>query len=70
MVICVDIERQIVMKTERNCGTCEFNAGTVCMGSGRRTDNNENTYGMPIEEAEKMFPNGCGDWGISLQAFI
>lgn len=58
------------MKTEKNCSTCEFNAGIVCMGSGKRTDNKENTYGMPIEEAEKMFPNGCNDWGISLNAFI
>lgn len=58
------------MKTEKNCGTCEFNAGLVCMGSGKRVDNNESTYGMPIEETEKMFPDGCNDWGISLQAFI
>ena len=42
----------------------------VSKGSGVRTDNNESTYGMPIEEAEKMFPNGCEDWGISLEAFI
>ena len=58
------------MKTEKSCSTCEFNAGTVCMGSWKRTDNNESIYGMSIEETEKMFPNGCGDWGISLQAFI
>lgn len=56
-------------KTEKCCATCEFNAGNVCMGSGIRTDNGENTYGMKMEEAEKMFPDGCEDWGISLNAF-
>lgn len=55
---------------EQNCDTCEFNAGTVCMGYGTRLDNGMDTYGMPMEEAEKMFPNGCGDYGISLYAFI
>jgi hypothetical protein len=24
---------------------------------------------MPMEEAEKMFPNGCEDYGISFGAF-
>ncbi len=51
------------------CDTCEFNFGTVCAGYGTRTDNNESTYGMPMEEAEKMFPNGCEDYGISAEAF-
>lgn len=58
------------IKVKHCCDTCEFNAGSVCMGYGKRTDNGENTYGMSIEEAEKMFPNGCEDWGISLSAFI
>lgn len=57
-------------RTERCCGTCEFNAGIACMGYGKRIDNGENTYGMKIKETEKMFPNGCEDWGISLSAFI
>lgn len=57
------------MKTEKGCYTCEFNAGIACMGYGKRKDNGKDTYGMPIEEAEKMFPNGCSDWGISLEAF-
>lgn len=57
-------------KVDQCCETCEFNTGTVCMGSGRRIDNGENTYGMPIEEAMNMFPNGCEDWGISFSAFI
>ena len=57
---------------ERKCDTCEFYCygAEVCMGSGTRTDNGENTYGMPIEDAKKMFPNGCEDCGISLHAFI
>lgn len=54
----------------RTCGTCEFNTGAACGGSGRRTDTGENTYGMPIEEAARMFPHGCSDWGISLDAYI
>jgi hypothetical protein len=33
-------------------------------------DNGEHTYGLPMEEMIKMFPNGCNDWGISLDAFI
>lgn len=55
---------------EENCDTCEFNAGTVCMGYGTRLDNGMDTYGMPMEEAEKMFSNGCGDYGISLEAYV
>lgn len=57
-------------KVDQNCNTCEFNAGSVCMGNGKRLDNGEDTYGMPIEEVMSMFPNGCEDWGISLSAFI
>lgn len=55
---------------EKNCSTCEFNFGTVCAGYGTRTDNGKYTYGMPMKSAEAMFPNGCEDWGISLDAFI
>ncbi len=58
------------MKTKKGCDTCEFNAGIVCMGYGKRTDDGAYTYGMPIEEAEAMFLHGCEDWGISLEAFI
>lgn len=57
------------METKKNCDTCEFNAGIACMGYGKRKDNGKDTYGMPIEKAEKMFPNGCSGWGISLEAF-
>lgn len=53
---------------KRRCTTCEF-YNEVCMGYGKRIDNNEYTYGMPIEEAKVMFPDGCEDWGISLEAF-
>ena len=54
---------------KRKCDTCEFGS-YVCMGYGKRTDNGKDTYGMPIEEAKKMFPDGCEDWGSSLEAFI
>lgn len=53
----------------RNCSTCEFNFGNVCAGYGTRTDNGEYTYGMNIEMAEDMFPQGCKDYGLSLSAF-
>lgn len=56
-------------KIEHCCGTCEFNAGIACMGYGKRTDNGKNTYGMKIEETEKMFPNGCEDWKISFATY-
>lgn len=56
-------------KTEKSCDNCEFNAGVACMGYGERKDNGKYTYGMSIEEAEKMFPNGCKDWGISYGAY-
>jgi hypothetical protein len=55
---------------EINCSTCEFNFGNVCAGHGIRTDNGQDTYGMPMEEVDKMFPNGCDDYGISLDDFI
>jgi hypothetical protein len=54
---------------EMSCSTCEFNFGNVCAGHGVRLDNGNDTYGMPMEEAEKMFPNGCEDYGISFGAF-
>lgn len=55
---------------QQNCSTCEFNFGDVCAGYGTRKDNGEDTYGMPIEEMDKMFPDGCDDYGISLDSFI
>lgn len=55
---------------EISCATCEFNFGSVCAGYGTRTDNGEKTYGMPMNKAEEMFPQGCEDYGISLDAYI
>ena len=55
---------------EPSCKTCEFNFGTVCAGYGKRTDNGKDTYGMPMDEAEVMFPHGCSDYGVSLDGFI
>lgn len=51
------------------CDTCELNNMIVCMGSTKRTDNGENTYGMPIEEAKEMFPEGCIEWELSYRSF-
>ena len=42
----------------------------MCVPGMVSSDNSEDTYGMPIEEADKMFPDGCDDYGISLDAFI
>ena len=56
-------------KVKKNCITCEF-YNSVCMGYGKRIDNGEPTYGMPIDDAIEMFPNGCEDWGISLGAYM
>lgn len=55
---------------EMSCDTCEFNFGNICAGDGVRTDNQKSTYGMDIELAKSMFPEGCADYGISLGAFI
>ena len=55
---------------KQSCATCEFNCGLVCGGYGTRTDNGEKTYGMLIDKAEEMFPQGCEDYGISLNAFV
>lgn len=55
---------------KKSCETCEFNFGNVCAEHGKRTDNGNDTYGMQMEEAEEMFPDGCEDYGISLSAFI
>lgn len=55
---------------EKSCMSCEFNFGTVCAGFGTQTDNQESTYGMSLDLAQEMFPFGCEDYGISLDAFI
>ena len=54
----------------RSCATCEFNCGMVCCGMGTRIDTGKKTYGMAICESTVMFPEGCDDYGISLQSFI
>jgi hypothetical protein len=55
---------------EKNCSTCEFNFGDVCAGHGTIIDNGDDTYGININAVNKMFPNGCNDYGISLNSFI
>lgn len=53
------IKRGEPMKKEktvpRKCKNCEFNFGNVCAGHGKRTDNGEDTYGMPMDLAKKCF---------------
>ena len=55
---------------KKSCKTCEFNCGAVCAGYGKRLDNGKETYGMSMKEAVIMFPEGCGDYGISLWAWL
>lgn len=54
---------------DQNCSTCEFNFGNVCAEHVIRLDDGQDIYGMPMEEADKMFANGCDDYEISLDAF-
>lgn len=54
----------------RSCLTCEFNFGDVCAGHGTRLDNNEDTYGMTIDETFIMFVDGCDDYNISFESFV
>lgn len=61
--------KEIEEKAVHSCDTCEFNFGDICAGHGKRLDNNEDTYGMAINDALKMFEKGCDDWGLSLLAF-
>lgn len=56
-------------KVRKCCDTCEFNTGYVCAGYGKRTDNGDYTYGMLVEKAEDMFPNGCGDWELAFRVY-
>lgn len=54
------------------CDTCEFNFGGVCAGHGKRLDNGEDTYGMLVTDARKIFDNKeeCPGWSISLGAYV
>jgi len=51
------------------CDSCSLNMGVVCAGSGKRLDNGECKYGMPIDEAIAMFPNGCDEYSISFPSY-
>lgn len=59
--------------TEKCCATCEFcmpvKGELICAGYGELPDGHK-TYGMKIEETEKLFPNGCLDYGEGYHAFI
>lgn len=63
------IHERAEKEIKKCCANCESNFGNVCAGSGKRTDNGESTYGMPMNEAETMFPDGCESYGYSLHAF-
>lgn len=54
------------------CDTCEFNFGGVCAGHSKRLDNGEDTYGMFLSDARKMFKGkeDCLGWSISLGAYV
>lgn len=49
---------------DAECKNCELNAGAMCMGYGTM-EAGSYTYGVPIEELTKMFPNGCDGWEVS-----
>ena len=73
---CYDVDLTISDKCYRSgvlvpmsCDICEYNMGVVCAGTGKRLDNGEEKYGMPIEEAQAMFPNGCDEYSIAFHAF-
>ncbi len=66
-VYAYDSDRDI--KIERNCRNCEFKAGNACLGEGKRIDNGSVTYGMSLNDAVKMFPNGCDNFEISYLAY-
>lgn len=55
---------------KRSCITCSHKNDKICTGYGDRTDNLGYTYMMPIEEAVDMFPEGCGDWGFSIDSIM
>ena len=62
------------MKTEKCCGSCELcmpnNKGDLICAGGIDLPDGRNTYGMSIEETEKIFPNGCEDYEISFHCFM
>lgn len=60
------------MAVQKSCETCEFcmpaNEDLVCAG-GTPLPNGSDTYGMKIEETEKLFPHGCDNWEMSFRSF-
>lgn len=51
------------------CASCTSNMGVVCAGYGKRIDNGEDKYGMPIEKAMELYPNGCEEYSISMMSY-
>lgn len=64
------------MNLEKCCNTCEFcmigddNKTLVCAGHNDAFGNGKDTYGMPVKETKKLFPNGCCDYEISFMHFM
>lgn len=61
----IDLDSLNIVQT--HCLNCEFcmcgNDTLVCAGR-------DEEYGMPIDEMEKKYPNGCDCFGYSLNAYI
>lgn len=59
--------------TDKCCGTCELcmpiNGELLCAG-GTILPDGRKTYGMKIDETEKLFPNGCDDYSVSLGFYM
>lgn len=63
------MQMKIEKKIKANCHSCEFNFHGICAGHGRIAEIHD-TYDMPIKSTLALFPKGCGDYGISFDAFI
>lgn len=57
-------------KVRKCCDTCELNNGMVCTKYGKRSCFGDYTYGIPIDETKKMFPDGCEEWEISVREYL
>ena len=63
-----DARLRRITKDDDSCDKCQFNLGDICAGFGERRDNGELTFGMGMEQAKAMFPNGCEEYKISFGA--
>jgi len=63
------LARRNVNPDTDSCETCQYNFDDICVGYGERTDNEELTFGMPMDLAKEMFPDGCECYSISSTAY-